>query len=199
MSNNKTLVDVANTQPGAYAQGPFQGTISKTQARQSKAGKAFYKAVITDGIITIDVTSFSRDLSLFEGQLVTINGMGIKRGEDFRGMAQISLSDKTTITSFGVGSIPIDLTGTTSRCSSDTSVTSAKTDRNYYSNKNEGIVIGACLNKAVDICIAVEKTDEDSIWMVASRLLRVSNRLSKGDLHSTSEAPVSNLDEEQPY
>lgn len=197
MSNNKTLVDVANTQPGAYAQGPFQGTISKTQARQSKAGKAFYKAVITDGITTIDVTSFSRDLSQFEGQLVTINGMGIKRGEDFRGMAQISLSDKTTVTSsqaaYVVGSTPIvELTGAPS-------VTSAKTDRNYYSNKNEGIVIGACLNKAVDICIAAEKTDEDSIWMVASRLLRVSNRLSKGDLHSTSEVPVSNLDEEQPY
>lgn len=192
MSNNKTLVDVANTQPGAYAQGPFQGTISKTQARQSKAGKAFYKAVITDGITTIDVTSFSRDLSQFEGQIVTINGMGIKRGEDFRGMAQISLSDKTTITSSGVSTIPIDLTGAPS-------VTSAKTDRNYYSNKNEGIVIGACLNKAVDICIAAEKTDEDSIWMVASRLLRVSNRLSKGDLHSTSEVPVSNLEEEQPY
>ena len=193
MSNNKTLVDVANTQPGAYAQGPFQGTISKTQARQSKAGKAFHKAVITDGITTIDVTSFSRDLNPFEGQLVTINGMGIKRGEDFRGMAQISLSDKTTITSSGVGSIPIELTGAPS-------VTSAKTDRNYqFSNKNEGIVIGACLNKAVDICIAVEKTDEDSIWMVASRLLRVSNRLSNGDLHSTSEVLVSNLDEEQPY
>jgi hypothetical protein len=192
MSNNKTLVDVANTQPGAYAQGPFQGTISKTQARQSKAGKAFYKAVITDGLTTIDVTSFSRDLSQFEGQLVTINGMGIKRGEDFRGMAQISLSDKTTVTSYGVGSVPIELT-------SSPSVTSAKTDRNSYSNKNEGIVIGACLNKAVDICIAVEKTDEDSIWMVASRLLRVSNRLSKGDLHSTSEVPVPTLDEEQPY
>jgi hypothetical protein len=192
MSNNKTLVDVANTQPGAYAQGPFQGTISKTQARQSKAGKAFYKAVITDGLTTIDVTSFSRDLSQFEGQLVTINGMGIKRGEDFRGMAQISLSDKTTVTSYGVGSVPIELTGAPS-------VTSAKTDRNSYSNKNEGIVIGACLNKAVDICIAVEKTDEDSIWMVASRLLRVSNRLSKGDLHSTSEVPVPTLDEEQPY
>ena len=192
MSNNKTLVDVANTQPGAYAQGPFQGTISKTQARQSKTGKAFYKAVITDGLTTIDITSFSRDLSQFEGQLVTINGMGIKRGEDFRGMAQISLSDKTTVTSSGVGSIPIELTGAPS-------VTSAKTDRNSYSNKNEGIVIGACLNKAVDICIAVEKTDEDSIWMVASRLLRVSNRLSKGDLHSNSEVPWSNLDEEQPY
>jgi hypothetical protein len=192
MSNNKTLVDVANTQPGAYAQGPFQGTISKTQARQSKAGKAFYKAVITDGLTTIDVTSFSRDLSQFEGQLVTINGMGIKRGEDFRGMAQISLSDKTTVTSCGVGSVPIELTGAPS-------VTSAKTDRNSYSNKNEGIVIGACLNKAVDICIAVEKTDEDSIWMAASRLLRVSNRLSEGDLHKTDEVPVPTLYKEQPY
>lgn len=196
MSNNKTLVDVANTQPGAYVSGPFQGTMSKTAARMSNAGKAFYKGTITDGLTTIDCTSFVRNLTQFEGQLITLNGMGIKRGEDYKGMAQITIGDKAVITSNGVGSaapaqsIPLAQTGH--------SGSSAAAPRNE-AHRNEGIVIGACLNKAVDICIAVGASEEESIWRVASRLLRISNRLQKGDLHTEETPKTEDADNEQPY
>ena len=194
MSTNKSLQDVANTQPGAYVSGPFQGTMSRTAARTSGSGKSFYKGTLTDGITTIDCTSFGRNLTTLEGQLITVTGMGIKRGEDYKGMAQITIGDKAVITSNGAGSaapaqsIPLAQTGYIG--------SSAAAPR------NEGIVIGACLNKAVDVCIAVGATDEESIWRVASRLLRVSNRLQKGDLHtpSTTDAPKSeDADNEQPY
>jgi len=196
MSNNKTLVDVANTQPGAYVQGPFQGTMSRTAARTSGAGKVFYKGTLTDGLTTIDCTSFGRNLTTLEGQLITVNGMGIKRGEDYKGMAQITIGDKAVIIGNSAGaapaqSIPLAQTGYVSfpaLCNE--------------APRNEGIVIGACLNKAVDVCISVGATDEQSIWRVASRLLRISNRLQKGDLHtpSTADAPQAEVaDNEQPY
>jgi len=196
MSNNKTLVDVANTQPGAYVSGPFQGTMSRTAARTSGSGKSFYKGTLTDGLTTIDCTSFGRNLTTLEGQLITVTGMGIKRGEDYKGMAQITIGDKAVITSNGVGSaapaqsIPLVQTGH--------SGSSNGAPRNE-APRNEGIVIGACLNKAVDVCISVGATDEEAIWRVASRLLRISNRLQKGDLHTEETPKPEDADNEQPY
>lgn len=195
MSTNKTLQDVANTQPGAFVSGPFQGTMSKTAARTSGSGKSYYKGTLTDGLTTIDCTSFGRNLTQLEGQLITVTGNSIKRGEDYRGMAQITIGDKAVIISNGAGSamaqsIPLAHTGHPSA----TNAPSAPAP-----HRNEGIVIGACLNKAVDVCIAVGATDEEAIWRVASRLLRVSNRLQKGDLHIEETPKPEDADNEQPY
>ena len=170
--------------------------MSRTAARTSGSGKSFYKGTLTDGLTTIDCTSFGRNLTTLEGQLITVTGMGIKRGEDYKGMAQITIGDKAVITSNGAGnsapaqSIPLAQTGH--------SGSSAAVPRNE-APRNEGIVIGACLNKAVDICIAVGATDEESIWRVASRLLRISNRLQKGDLHTEETPKPEDADNEQPY
>lgn len=163
----KTLTDVANTQPGQYVSGKFSGTISNTAERQSKTGKAFYKAMLTDGIVNIDVTSFSTDMRQFEGQLVMIGGMGIKRGEDYKGIPQISVGEKTVITSQG-GAVAAP----------------AQAAAKPATMRVEGITIGACMNKAVDIAISNGNTSEDHIWQTASMLLRVNARLQTGDLHS---------------
>jgi hypothetical protein len=170
---NKTLTDVANTQPGQFVSGKFTATMSKTAERQSKSGNAFYKAILSDGIATIDVTSFSRDLRPFEGQLVTIGGMGIKRGEDYKGTAQISLGDKAVISSQGSSiANPADVGAPIARAMA----------AENKPMRVEGITIGACLNKAVDIAISTGTVDEDSIWKLASRLLRIQNRLATGDI-----------------
>ena len=195
MSTNKTLQDVAHTATGSFVSGPFSGTLMKTAERMStKTGKPFYVAKLTDGLITIDVSSFSHNLSKFEGQWVTISGQKIVRGEDYNSMPKITIGDKSVITSNGAGSAapaqstPLAQTGHPSA----TNTPSAPAP-----HRNEGIVIGACLNKAVDVCISVGATDEQAIWRVASRLLRVSNRLQKGDLH-IEENPESDSNE-QPY
>jgi len=183
MSNNiKTLTDVANTQPGQFVSGKFSGTISKTAERQSKAGNSFYKAVITDGIVTIDLTSFSTDLRRFEGKTVMIGGMGIKRGEDYKGMAQISVSDKTVITATEGESL-----GNPAALGAPVAAKPVETK----TMRVEGITIGACLNKSVDICIASLNAggvgcDEETIWKTASMLLRVQNRLSRGEIDGLS-------------
>jgi hypothetical protein len=169
---NKTLTDVANTQPGQFVSGKFTATMSKTAERQSKSGNSFYKAVMSDGIVTIDVTSFSRDLRPFEGQLVTIGGMGIKRGEDYKGVAQISLGDKAVISSQGASlGHPADV-----------GAPGASKPAESKTMRVEGVTIGACLNKAVDIAISNGTVEEDDIWKLASRLLRVQNRLATGDI-----------------
>ncbi len=173
--SNKTLTDVANTQPGQYVSGKFSGTMSKTSERQAKTGKSFYKAIITDGIVNIDVTSFSTDLRQFEGQLVMIGGMGIKRGEDYKGTPQISIGEKTIITSQGGASI------------ANPAAVGAPVAAKPPTMKVEGITIGACMNKAVDIAISNGNTSEDYIWQTASMLLRVNSRLQHGDLHSPKE------------
>ena len=194
---NKTLQDVAHTATGSFVSGPFSGTLMKTAERVStKTGKPFYVAKLTDGLITIDVSSFSHNLSKFEGQWVTISGQKIVRGEDYNSMPKITIGDKSVITSNGAGSaapaqsIPLAQTGH--------SGSSASAPRKE-APRNEGIVIGACLNKAVDVCIAVGATDEEAIWRVASRLLRVSNRLQKGDLHTEETPKPEDADNEQPY
>jgi hypothetical protein len=204
MSTNKTLQDVAHTATGSFVSGPFSGTLMKTAERTStKTGKPFYVAKLTDGLITIDVSSFSHNLSKFEGQWVTISGQKIVRGEDYNSMPKITIGDKAVITSNGAGaapaqSIPLAQTGHPSA----TNTPSAPAPHRNEAPRNEGIVIGACLNKAVDVCIAAGDTSESAIWQIASRLLRVSNRLQKGELHTPStaeEALPEGADNEQPY
>lgn len=171
MSNNKTLTDVANTQPGQFISGKFSGTMTKTATRQSKAGKAFYKAIISDGIVQIDVTSFSADLGQFEGQLVTMGGMGVKRGEDYKGIAQISLGDKAVISSQGASlANPASVGVPVAARASDSQPT-----------RVEGVTIGMALNKAVDICIKKDSFTEDDIWKWASTIIRIQNKLARGE------------------
>ena len=183
---NKTLQDLVNTAPGSFFSGSFQANVSGCKAISTKTGKTFYKATLTEGGVEASATSFSRDLSPLDGKLVKFGGMGIKRGDDYQGKAQISLGDKSIISPVGEAtqSAPVP------------SVVGIPTPYTQ-SPRIEGVTVGMALNKAVDISIRLEDVGEDSIWQRASMLIRIAQKLQSGNL-ATPE-PSNEPQEEQPY
>jgi hypothetical protein len=82
------------TEPGAYIKGPFQANVSDAKSIQTKTGKTMFKAKLTDGQHTASATSFSQTFEHFDGKRVEFSGMGLKRGDDYNGTAQVSIGDK---------------------------------------------------------------------------------------------------------
>jgi hypothetical protein len=192
MSNLKSLQEAANTAPGAFISGGFQANVQNAKARQSKAGKSFWTCTLTEGSLEVSATSFSKDLSSLEGHLVKFTGMGLKRGDDYNGKAQISLGDKAIISPIG-GTIAIPQPSV---------VTLPHVIRPLPEVDNgkriEGVTVGMAINKAVDICLKTGDTNEDTLWHWSSTLIRLAQKLQAGNL-----APLSGIeqpsDEEQPY
>lgn len=185
---NKTLADVNNTAPGTFFSGTFLANVSNCKAVNTKTGKTFYKATLTEGGVEASATSFSRDLSPLDGKLVKFGGMGIKRGDDYQGKAQISLGDKSIISPVGEALPP----------SSPPPLTVVGTTALYTSSPRiEGVTVGMALNKAVDISIRLEDVGEDSIWQRASMLIRIAQKLQSGNL--APEDVIEGPQDEQPY
>ena len=183
---NKTLQELANTAPGNFFSGSFQANVSGCKAVSTKTGKTFYKATLSGDGVEVSATSFSRDLSPLDGKLVKFGGMGIKRGDDYQGKAQISLGDKSIISPVGEAtqSAPVpSVVGTPTLYT--------------QSPRIEGVTVGMALNKAVDISIRLEDVGEDSIWQRASMLIRIAQKLQSGNL--APEDVVEDTQEEQPY
>ena len=183
---NKTLQDVVNTAAGSFFSGSFQANVSGCKAISTKTGKTFYKCTLTEGGVEASATSFSRDLSPLDGKLVKFGGMGIKRGDDYQGKAQISLGDKSIISPVGEAtqSAPVP------------SVVGIPTPYTQ-SPRIEGITVGMAINKAVDISIKTEDACEERIWERASMLIRIAQKLQAGNL--APESGFEQLSEEQPY
>lgn len=182
---NKTLQDVVNTAAGSFFSGSFQANVSGCKAISTKTGKTFYKATLTEGGVEASATSFSRDLSPLDGKLVKFGGMGIKRGDDYQGKAQISLGDKSIISPVGEAtqSAPVP------------SVVGIPT-LYTQSPRIEGVTVGMAINKAVDILISSGVyTDENAVWQTASMLIRVAQKLQSGNL---APEPGNDPQDEQP-
>jgi len=192
MSNLKTLAEAAQTAPGSFISGGFQANVQNAKARQSKAGKSFWTCTLTEGGLEVSATSFSRDLTPLDGHLVKFTGMGLKRGDDYNGKAQISLGDKAIISPIG-GTITIP-----QQSSPSEAVKSPVMAQNGGSGRIEGVLVGMALNKAVDICLKTGDTNEDTLWHWSSTLIRLSQKLQAGNL-----APLSGIEpsdeQEQPY
>jgi len=192
MSNLKSLQQAANTAPGAFISGGFQANVSKVQTLQGKkTGKTFWKCLLSEGGLEVSATSFDRDLSSLEGHLVKFTGMGLKRGDDYNGKAQISLGDKAIISPIG-GTIAIPQPSSPSEA-----VKSPVIAQNGGSGRIEGVLVGMALNKAVDICLKTGDINEDTLWHWSSTLIRLSQKLQAGNL-----APLSGIEQpsdEQPY
>ena len=189
MANLKSLQEVANTAPGSYISGGFQATVSKVKQRTAKTtGKIFFSCVLSEGSLSIAALS-DRDITALDGKLVKFMGMGIKRGNDYNGTAQVNINDKTTIVPVGEGAVSVPPANTSQTVQSSTTVVS--------SNRIEGITVGMAINKAVDISIAIGDTSEDTIWHRASSLIRLAQKLQAGNLapEGTPEQPS----DEQPY
>lgn len=183
---NKTLQDVNNTAPGTFFSGTFLANVSGCKAISTKTGKTFYKATLTEGGVEASATSFSRDLSPLDGKLVKFGGMGIKRGDDYQGKAQISLGDKSIISPVGEAtqSAPVGVVGVAGSVPA--------------SPRIEGVTVGMAINKAVDILIqcGAETIDENAVWNQASMLIRVAQKLQSGTL---APEPGNEPQDEQPY
>ena len=182
---NKTLQELANTAPGTFFSGSFQANVSSCKAVSTKTGKTFYKATLSGDGVEVSATSFSRDLSPLDGKLVKFGGMGIKRGDDYQGKAQISLGDKSIISPVGEAtqSAPVGVVGVAGSVPA--------------SPRIEGVTVGMAVNKAVDILIpSGVHIDENAVWHQASMLIRVAQKLQSGNL-----APESGNEpqDEQPY
>lgn len=186
--STKTLQDAVNTEVGKYISGQFQANLSNAKVLTSKkSGKSFYTATLSEGSLTCDVVSFSRDFTPLQGHLVKFGGMGMKREDNYNGKAKISLGDKSIWTPVGPAgeSAPVQ--------TAESPVMAQK----QPSRAIEGVTVGMALNKAVDIACKTGDVNEDVLWQWASTLIRISQRLQAGDL-----APVSELqtnDEAAPY
>jgi hypothetical protein len=193
MSNLKNLQEVANAAPGSYISGGFQAVVSKVKQRTAKAsGKIFYACSITEGNLTIAALC-DRDVTALEGKLVKFMGSGIKRGNDYNGVAQVNIGDKTTILAVEGGAIPVASIPQplAQHLSSVVAQAPASTSR------IEGVTVGMAINKAVDICTKTGDVSEEAIWHWSSTLIRLAQKLQAGNLapESIPEQPS----DAQPY
>lgn len=194
MANLKSLQEVANTAPGSYVSGGFQAVVSKVKERTAKAtGKKFYSCSITEGNLTIAALC-DRDVTALEGKLVKFMGMGIKRGNDYNGVAQVNIGDKATILPVGDAAIAAP------------SIYVSPQPAQYVTTPTEaapvgrieGVTVGMAINKAVDICTKTGDVSEETLWYWSSILIRMAQKLQAGNLAPVPETKPEPEDE-QPY
>jgi len=186
-TNIKSLADAASTAVGEYISGGFQAVIVSARTFNTKTGKTMYKAKLSEGDLTADATSFSTDFAPHTGKLVKWVGMGMKRGDDYNGIAQITLGDKVRwIPTSDAPTAPIPTTSTVNKSTNTTQSNSSRI---------EGVTIGMAINKAVDIAINSGNTENDVIWKIASDLVRIAQKMQRGDL--APEEQVEPMDSEK--
>jgi hypothetical protein len=161
--------------------------------RTAKAtGKKFYACSITEGNLTIAALC-DRDVTALEGKLVKFMGMGIKRGNDYNGVAQVNIGDKTTILPVGDGVIAVPLTTSQQPVQYINSPAEAAPV-----SRIEGVTVGMAINKAVDICTKTGDVSEETLWYWSSILIRMAQKLQAGNLAPVPETKPE-LEDEQPY
>lgn len=192
-----SLQNAINTPAGEYLK-EFEATISQAKSQPTKTGKTFWKALATDGQFKANLTCFSQTFEHFEGKRVKFSGMGIKRGDDYNGTAQISIGDKTKWTAVGDGAASQP---------QDQNPPSTQQERSQLVDRPrgpEGASVGNALTNSTQLAIAqkVEPTKlEDFLFEQSSKLLRVSQRLMAGELapQSPSKSNNSAPDEGVPF
>ncbi len=193
-----SLQNAINTPAGEYLK-EFEATITNAKSQAAKTGKTFWKAVAIDGQFKANLTCFSQTFEHFDGKRVKFSGMGIKRGDDYNGTAQISIGDKTKWTAVGEGSAPAPQAG----AAPDTAPQPRQAPSNAVRGP-EGASVGNALTNSTQLAIAqkVEPTKlEDFLFEQSSKLLRVSQRLMAGELapQSPSKSNNSAPDEGVPF
>lgn len=192
MANLKSLQEVANTAPGSYISGGFQAVVSKVKQRTAKAsGKIFYACSLTEGNLTI-AGLFDPNITALEGKLVKFMGMGIKRGNDYNNVAQVNISDKTTILAVEGGAIPV-----ASIPQPSVTLPHVVAPAPVSTTRIEGVTVGMAINKAVDICTKTGDVSEEAIWHWSSTLIRLAQKLQAGNL--APEFVSVETSDEQPY
>lgn len=176
--------NVLAAQPGEYIKGNIVANVSGAKALTSKSGKTFWKATLSEGGVTVDVTSFSKTFEHVNGQRVQFSGPGIKRGDDYRGGIQLTFGDKVVFKPVGEA---------TQAQPAPVAEEPRKTQGNAVSGPSriEGVTVGMAINKAVDILIdGPDPIGADELWRTASMIIRVAQKLQEGHL-----APVTATNE----
>lgn len=172
--------NVLSAQPGEYVKGNIVANVSGAKALTSKSGKMFWKATLTEGGVKVDVTSFSKTFEHVDGKRAEFSGPGIKRGDDYRGGAQLTFGDKVVFKAIGE---PVHTQA------APVVEEPRKSEGKAVSEPSriEGVTVGMAINKAVDALIASQAdVNAENVWHRASMLIRVAQQLQQGHL-----APVT--------
>ena len=185
-----SLENCINTPAGEYIKGGFAATIQMPQTRQTKAGKAFYVCKAADGAHRADLSSFSQDFAKYDGQRVHFSGMGLKRGDDYNGVAKITIGDKAIWKSLGAGDAA-EVHSEQTQAFPATVTRSAP--RPYVPAANaprvEGMAVGNALTNATQLAIAGKiqsEALESFLFHTASKYLRTANKLLSGELSASN-------------
>lgn len=168
--------NVLAAQPGEYIKGNIVANVSGAKALTSKSGKTFWKATLSEGGVTVDVTSFSKTFEHVNGQRVQFSGQGIKRGDDYRGGVQLTFGDKVVFK-------PVSEATPTQPAPVAEEPRKSEAKAVSGPSRIEGVTVGMAVNKAVDILVAKnESIGADDVWQTASMLIRVAQKLQEGYL-----------------
>lgn len=188
-SSIKTLAEVAATAPGGFISGGFQAVVTNPKAIVSKkSGKTFYKATLTEGFTKVDATSFSTDFTPCAGKLMKWLGMGISRGDDYNGTAQVTIGDKARW-------IPIGEVADGPALKAPEAPQGANATNSKPSGRPEGVTVGMAINNACNLAVERGDSNMDTIYHIASDLIRLSAKLQAGEL--APESPAN--DQDVPY
>ena len=182
-----SLENAINTPPGEYIRGGFAATIQMPQTRQTKTGKNFFVCKAADGAFRADLSSFTQDFAKYDGQRVHFSGMGLKRGDDYNGVAKITVGDKAVWKSLGAGDAAAEVHSEQTQAFPATVTRSAP--KPYVPPANaprvEGMAVGNALTNATSFAIAGKiqsEALEAFLFHTASKYLRTAAKLLAGEL-----------------
>lgn len=176
--------NILAAQPGEYVKGNIVANVSGAKALTSKSGKTFWKATLSEGGLTVDVTSFSKTFEHVNGQRVQFSGPGIKRGDDYRGGIQLTFGDKVVFK-------PVSEATPTQPAPVAEEPRKIEAKAVSGPSRIEGVTVGMAVNKAVDILIDCPgRVTAEELWETASMIIRVAQKLQEGHL-----APVTATNE----
>lgn len=132
-----------------------------------------FKAKLQEGGLTIDATSFATDFQPHVGKLVKFVGMGIKRGDDYNGVPQLSIGDKARW--IPAGDAPTQAPVPAAPQAQSAAPTHAQ-------GGIPGITVGMAINASINILTKSGDASVDNIYRLASDIIRLSDKLQKGEL-----------------
>lgn len=185
--------NLKSTNQGEYVSGPITATVESAYPRITNAGKTIFKAILRDGQLEAEATSFSRTFEHLVGKRAEFSGMGLRRTQDFGGRMGLVVGDRATFKAIG-GAPPAQPTPVAEE--------PRKSEGKAVSGPSrvEGVTVGMAINKAVDILIECPggKITAEELWETASMIIRIAQKLQSGELApvtATNEVPP----EEVPY
>ncbi len=176
--------NILTAQPGEYIKGAIVANVSGVKAAQTKAGKTFFKATLTDGVTKVYATSWTQTFEHVDGKRVQFSGPGMKRSDDYQNTPQITFGEKVVFK-------PVSEATPTQTAPAPEEPRKTQATASNGPSRIEGVTVGMAINKAVDILIDCPgRVTAEELWETASMIIRVAQKLQEGHL-----APVTATNE----